>query len=130
MTTVNEQGLKEIREFLAENHKRGDNFSRSMLLAWARDAEFQLSEGNPASIEIRAADSVTGATREYTISHEGLDRSVLVEYMPEWLVESHRAAGHWGEYPGNGALREWMSADAAHELIDADADGYARLVQA
>lgn len=55
---------------------------------------------------------------------------VLVEYMPEWLVSSHRAAGNWGEYPGNGALREWMDAAAAHELIDADADGYARLVPA
>ena len=72
MTTVNEQGLKEIRDFLAEHHKRGDNFSRSMLLAWAADAEFQLSEGNPASIEIRAYDSVSGRAEEYTISAEGL----------------------------------------------------------
>ena len=72
MNTVNEQGLKEIREFLAENHKRGDNFSRDMLLAWAADAEFQLSEGNPASIEIRACDSLNGRTQEYTISAEGL----------------------------------------------------------
>ena len=72
MNTVNEQGLKEIREFLAENHKRGGNFSRDMLLAWAADAEFQLSEGNPACVEIRACDSLNGRTQEYTISAEGL----------------------------------------------------------
>lgn len=72
--TVNEQGLNEIKEFLAANHKKGgDHFTRDMLRAWAADAEFQLAEGNPATIEIKSLDSVRGAAIEYTISDAGLD---------------------------------------------------------
>ena len=72
--SVNEQGLNEIKEFLASNHKKGgDHFTREMLQAWAADAEFQLAEGNPASIEIRAWDAVSGHTETFTISDAGLD---------------------------------------------------------
>lgn len=72
--SVNEKGLAEIQAFLAEKHKLGgDHFDRSMLQAWAQDAEFQLGEGNPASIEIRSFDAVSGHTENYTISDEGLD---------------------------------------------------------
>ena len=72
--SVNEQGLNEIKEFLAANHKKGgDNFNRSMLIAWAADAEFQLSEGNDASIEIKSWDTVSGHTETFTISDAGLD---------------------------------------------------------
>ena len=72
--TVNEQGLNEIKEFLAANHKKGgDHFNREMLEAWAQEAEFQLGEGNPASIEIKAYESIHGRTQEYTISNAGLD---------------------------------------------------------
>lgn len=72
--TVNEIGLQEIHAFLAEKHKLGgDHFDRDMLRAWAQDAEFQLGEGNPASIEIRSFDSVSGHTEAYTISDSGID---------------------------------------------------------
>ena len=76
--TVNEQGLDEIKKFLAANHKKGgDHFDRDMLLAWAADAEFQLAEGNPATIEIRSWDSIHGYTQEYCISDAGLDAQVV-----------------------------------------------------
>lgn len=76
--TVNEQGLNEIKKFLAANHKKGgDHFDRDMLLAWAADAEFQLSEGNPATIEIKSWDSIHGYTQEYRISYAGLDAQVV-----------------------------------------------------
>jgi hypothetical protein len=76
--TVNEQGLNEIKEFLADNHKKGgDHFDRGMLLAWAADAEFQLAEGNPATIEIKARDSIHGRTQEFTISDAGLDAETV-----------------------------------------------------
>ena len=76
--SINEQGLNEIKEFLAENHKKGgDQFDRDMLLAWAADAEFQLSEGNPASIEIKSFDSIHGRTQEFTISYAGLDAETV-----------------------------------------------------
>lgn len=72
--SVNEKGLSEIREFLADNHKKGgDHFTPEMLRAWAADAEFQLGEGNPAMIEIRAWDTVSGRTETFTISDAGLD---------------------------------------------------------
>lgn len=71
---VNANGLNQIHQFLAEHHKKGgDHFDKSMLLAWAADAEFQLAEGNPASIEIRSWDAVSGHTETFTISEEGLD---------------------------------------------------------
>ncbi|HAZ3446367.1 TPA: hypothetical protein JD357_005054 [Citrobacter freundii] len=76
--TVNEQGLNEIKEFLADNHKKGgDHFDRDMLLAWAADAEFQLAEGNPATIEIKSWDSIHGHTQEFTISDAGLDAETV-----------------------------------------------------
>lgn len=72
--TVNEAGLAEIHAFLAENHKKGgDHFDHDMLRAWAADAEFQLGEGNPATIELKSQDSVHGRTQEFTISDAGLD---------------------------------------------------------
>lgn len=71
---VNDKGLAEIHQFLAKNHKLGgDRFGPDELRAWARDAEFQISEGNDASIEIRSFDSVSGHTEIYTITAEGID---------------------------------------------------------
>jgi hypothetical protein len=72
--TVNATGISEIKEFLANNHKKGgDHFDVGMLSAWAKDAEFQLSEGNPASVEIRSFDSVSGHTETFTISDSGIN---------------------------------------------------------
>jgi hypothetical protein len=72
--SVNANGLKQIHQFLADHHKKGgDHFNDEMLRAWAADAEFQLGEGNQASIEIRAFDSVSGHTEEFTINDDGLD---------------------------------------------------------
>lgn len=72
--TINATGLAEIKQFLAANHKLGgDHFTASMVAAWATDAEFQLAQGNPATIEIRSFDSVSGAAVTYTISDAGID---------------------------------------------------------
>ena len=72
--TVNATGLKEIHNFLAKNHKYGgDHFDASMLRAWAADAEFSLSEGNGADIELRSWDCALGGKRNFTISAAGLD---------------------------------------------------------
>ena len=72
--SVNEKGLSEIKGFLADNHKKdGDHFTPEMLRSWAADAEFQLGEGNPAMIEIRAWDAISGHAETFTISDAGLD---------------------------------------------------------
>lgn len=72
--TVNAAGLAEIAAFLAKNHKLGgDHFTSDMLRAWAADAEFSLSEGNGAVIELASRDSVHGVTQTFEISADGLD---------------------------------------------------------
>lgn len=76
--TVNATGLKEIAEFLGNKHKLGgDHFTDDIIRAWAQDAEFQLGEGNQASIEIRAFDSISGHTENYTITDAGLDSEIV-----------------------------------------------------
>jgi hypothetical protein len=77
---VNKTGLSEIAEFLGTRHKKAvqsgegaDYFTQPMLSAWAQQAEFQISEGNPASIELKAHESVNGYTEEFTISKAGLN---------------------------------------------------------
>jgi hypothetical protein len=39
------------------------------------------------------------------------DRYTLIEYMPEHLRSSHRAAGNSGRYPHNGAERVYVEGD-------------------
>ena len=76
--TVNKIGLEEIKNFLSEKHKLGgDHFTLEMLHAWASEAEFQLGEGNPASIEIGSRYSVSGRPEIYTISDAGLDARIV-----------------------------------------------------
>ena len=72
--TVNDIGLAEIHEFLAANHRLGgDHFTPDMLRAWAADAEFSLSEGNDAGVELKARDSIHGRTQTFTVSDAGVD---------------------------------------------------------
>jgi hypothetical protein len=80
ITSVNNNGLQQIHNFLGLYHKLGANhFTPEMLQAWATDAEFQLGEGNTASIEIRSWDSVTGRTETYTITDSGLNFEEIAE---------------------------------------------------
>jgi DNA-binding PadR family transcriptional regulator len=71
---INENGLKQLADFLRANHKRGEIIADSpkMLRAWADCAEFSLTEGNGASVEIRSFESVHGMTQDFTITDEGL----------------------------------------------------------
>ena len=45
-----------------------------MVSAWARLAEFQIGEGNGASIEIIGAETLQGSPICYTISDAGIDK--------------------------------------------------------
>lgn len=53
---------------------------------------------------------------------------VTLETMPDQHVASHRAAGNWGTYPANGAVRERMTREDAEQIIADDEDGYAHIV--
>jgi len=76
---INEQGLKEIQDFLASHHKKGGSFTPEMIQAWAQEAEFQMNQDNPPVIEIKEWDSVSGHTEQYEISAAGIDTRVEVE---------------------------------------------------
>jgi hypothetical protein len=70
---INENGLTQIHQFLSTHHKKGgDHFDLEMVRAWAKDAEFQLDDGNGPSIEIRSWDTVSGHAQEFTISPDGI----------------------------------------------------------
>lgn len=47
----------------------------------------------------------------------------VVQTMPQEHRASHRAAGNWGRYPHNGAVRVIMEAEEAASLIACDIDG-------
>jgi hypothetical protein len=76
--TVNAQGLAEIRAILAANHKLGgEHFTDSMIQAWANEAQFQLDEGNEASIEIKSRDHISGHTQEFRLSDAAIDTQTV-----------------------------------------------------
>lgn len=104
---VNETGLLAIKGFLAKSHKLGDNFTRENLLAWACDAEEQLSYGNPACIEIPSVVSSTnhdecfffptmawtgprcgwrGKTASAAMRSSSLSRSAKPLTWPRWVL--------------------------------------------
>lgn len=78
-TTINASGIEEIRAFLMDNYKNPelfegtDSITMDLLRAWAKDAEFSLSEGNDAGIELKSWDSIHGRTQTFTVSASGVD---------------------------------------------------------
>jgi len=48
--------------------------------------------------------------------------TVLVEYMPECWRSSHTAAGNYGVYPENGAIRARVSRECADMLTDGESE--------
>jgi hypothetical protein len=81
--------------------------------------------------ELNAADSYSewcAWTPTRTSEPEAPEPQVLVEYMPDEHKASHRAAGNWGTWPYNGAVRERMKREDADEIVQADEDGYARII--
>jgi hypothetical protein len=76
--TINEKGIDEIKGFLSTAHKP-QHFDEDMLNAWASAAEFQLGEGNGASIEISSFYSKSGRTETFTVSAAGIDAHAIEE---------------------------------------------------
>jgi hypothetical protein len=117
MSAVNAVGLSEIREFLATHHKRDEPFTLENLRAWARDAEFQMSEGNPPSIEIRAFDTLSGRAEQYTISTAGIDVPASGMSALRELIAAAEAAG-WDTDAQNAPILN-AARDALPELLEA-----------
>jgi hypothetical protein len=53
--------------------------------------------------------------------------TVAIDWMPESLRESHRAARNSGRYPHNGALRLRVNSDCAEMLEESDPDWTSRV---
>lgn len=47
-------------------------------------------------------------------------QTVVVEWMPEYLRASHKAANNRGSYPWNGAERVRVSPECANDILDID----------
>jgi len=52
---------------------------------------------------------------------------MTVEVMPEYLRESHRAAGNSGEWPHNGSIHIRCCSDCAQRLLGTE-EGWAEIV--
>lgn len=74
---INKIGREEIKRFLEDNQQRVCVWDDA-LDEWCEDAEFQLREGNPPSVEIPHYQSKSGRTEEYTVSDKGVDT------LPSW----------------------------------------------
>lgn len=57
------------------------------------------------------------------------EEMILIEWMPPYLRESHRAAGNAGVYPHNGSVRALVEWSCGQTLLDAEPD-WAREVEA
>ena len=140
---LNEHGLKEIREFLVENHKNGEWFADDLpdvtkaLHGYAQEAERQIGFGNPPSIELKAWETVTGHTQEFRISDAGLDWAlspidVYVDPDPDGdpdvaLVSAKDANGvrlfsQMGIDDGHGNYGDWSLGDSGLALKPAQVE--------
>jgi hypothetical protein len=67
------------------------------------------------------------------VSAQSLERGydlVILETMPDWLRESHRAAGgDWGFWPHNGAEQRLITREEAEAIVAADEDHYDHIVR-
>ena len=76
MKTINSNGMQQIHDFLGEYHKKGySHFTNDMLAAWASEAEFQMSEGNQPTIELKPWECNLGRSMEFTINLYGVDNA-------------------------------------------------------
>lgn len=97
---------------------------------WAKIAKNFLLKAQEC--EVRAGTKIEYCDATFAIDYldEGIQSqedpdTVMVEYMPEHLANSHENCKNWGIYPFNGAVREKMTRQMAEDLIENDPYGYA-----
>jgi hypothetical protein len=76
MNTVNEQGLKDIRDYLSELHKQ-EVFTDDEVLALAEEIEDSLNDNGHPMFVIAANESKSGVEEVCIIDDEGYD----IEYF-------------------------------------------------
>jgi hypothetical protein len=73
MYRVNDIGFCEIFLFLSKNHKRFAFMVDDNIEAWCDSANEQMAQGNPPTIEVNRAMSISGIPVEFTVSSFGID---------------------------------------------------------
>ena len=58
-----------------------------------------------------------------------VDETVMVEWMPEYLRETHSAAGNAGTWPHNGAKRLRCEATCAERIVESEPEWAAVIVE-
>ena len=76
-----------------------------------------MTESAPVHCECGDAGGDTPCTWTGPVSE-----TVTVEWMPEWLRDSHDAAGNPGCYPYNGSIRLRVERFCADRLIEDDGE--------
>ena len=72
--TINEQGLEEIKRFLATYHVAGaDSLTLSQLEDWAYDAEQSYADTGVAAIALKPWDCVLGVAKELQLNESGIN---------------------------------------------------------
>lgn len=93
--TINPEGMKQIRAFLAERHSLGASLTEANIEAWAREAENHALEGNGVYIELPSRDALSGHTETLDISPNGYDtikptaREIIdsTDFLADWFHE-------------------------------------------
>ncbi len=81
MKRLTSQAAIEIAQIIRNNQINGESLSNDSRAIEARlnEAEFQLGEGNPASIEIKARDSVHGVVQDIELSPACVEKVPFIE---------------------------------------------------
>jgi hypothetical protein len=77
------------------------------------------------AIQSVGRDSGEAAALRWAVGAGWVSDCVTIEEMPDHLRASHRAAGNWGQYPSNGAVRRVVERGEAEAIIWEDEDEYA-----
>jgi hypothetical protein len=89
MKKLTSQAAIEVAQIIRANQINGEALSTDARAIEARlsEAEFQLGEGNPASIEIKARDSVHGVVQDIELSSACTEDTFKVGYYKADLVD-------------------------------------------
>lgn len=89
MKKLTSQAAIEITQIIRDNQINGEAIAADSRAIEARlqEAEFQLAEGNSASIEIKARDSVHGVAQDIELSSACTEDTFKVGYYKADLIE-------------------------------------------
>jgi hypothetical protein len=98
------------------------------LKGWSRDSDGARAIETNSDPIFDGDEGFAAAWEAEELVYDEVDL-VLLETMPDQHRASHEAAGQWGHYPANGAIRRIVPREEAEQLIAEDEDGYDHIVR-